>query len=705
MKKKIQEKKTLASFLSIEAHRHHPKLVFECLYTNPESNSEPEPNVPDDMSKDETDETNGRGSFILINQLLQFRQGSGYNGLGGGIQGFLGGDDRTPNVPDFDTPGSPNVNPTEGIDALTEENQGNSPCSDGNPIDISTQNKYQEEVDYIGSGRLPLSMVRSYNSVTSRVTSLGVKWRSNHDMRLIVDLLITDSFTGQNKPSIITITEADGHSMKLKLGGDGKWRNASGKVFDLRYLPEEGVWCFTEGGVIWKFSVETGLLLSITEPYGEELIYSYNDELQLTRVDKNTGESLTFSYKSSGLLDEVVTPNGMTISYSHIQSGPNFGQLIFVDYEGAGLTGQHRRQYSYMGNYRLTRITDENGDRYANWEYEVNRDAARLSYHGNHQERFEILSSTESEVDGVKYKDVVTKNANDKQTTYKFQRFGEKWQIIDVQGHQAGTCLAANQTTTYDSLGYVNTTTDWQGNVMDYDYDDEGRVLKVVSGKGGANEQTTTMTWDTNLNLPDVTTTDTTITDNDYDARGRLIQTRVTDRITGEVRTSSISYTDFANGLMKTMTVDGPRADVNDVVTTEYNAAGHMIKITNALGHITQFSDYNGRGQAQTITHADGRVDKLTYHIRGWLLKRENDFYGQKRTSTFIYDKVGQIKSQNIQGVQTSFEYDDAHRLTKELYFTDSWDFGGSYYNQTESDRFTPSIFITMLLMFSNCNN
>ena len=168
---------------------------------------------------------------------------------------------------------------------------------------------------------------------------------------------------------------------------------------------------------------------------------------------------------------------------------------------------------------------------------------------------------------------------------------------------------------------------------------------------------------------------------------------RVTDRITNEVRTSSISYTDFANGLMKTMTVDGPRSDVNDVVTTEYNSSGHMIKITNALGHITQFSDYNDRGQAQTITHADGRVDKLTYHGRGWLLKRESDFYGQKRTSTFTYDNVGQIISQNIQGVQTSFEYDSAHRLISESYHSHQWDFGGSYYNQPNQTYYPIDIY------------
>ena len=575
-----------------------------------------------------------------------------------------------------------------------QENLGDDDCNTGkkvggNPIDIATGNKYQSETDYVGSGRLPLVVMRSYNSFEDIESEFGRKWRSNHQAVILVNEYTTNTTTNEQEASVVTIIKEDGEGVELTLGSDDVWRNASDKAFDLRYIEAEGVWCFVDGGRIRKFDGEHGYLVSVEEPYGEKLTYSYDAESRLTQVQKNTGQSMSLSYKSSGLINYITLP-GMTVTYFHDSSE----RLTQVQYSSSTMTHSKHYTYDSLGSgARLRSITDENGDVFASWEYESDSDVARVSYHGNNQERFEILDRTEYETNGVKYRDVVTKNANDKQTTYTFKRVGERWQSTGVTGHAAGTCAAASQSTTYDILGYVNTTTDWQGNVTDYDYDAEGRILKVVSGKGGANEQTTTMTWDTNLNLPDVTTTDTAIIDNDYDARGRLIQTRVTDRITNEVRTSSISYTDFANGLMKTMTVDGPRSDVNDVVTTEYNSSGHIIKITNALGHITQFSDYNDRGQAQTITHADGRVDKLTYHSRGWLLKRENDVNGQKRTSTFIYDKVGQIKSQTIQGVQTSFEYDNAHRLTKELYFTDSWDFGGSYYNQPSQTDYPIDIY------------
>ncbi|MDU9416374.1 hypothetical protein, partial [Pseudomonas sp. zfem005] len=46
------------------------------------------------------------------------------------------------------------------------------------------------------------------------------------------------------------------------------------------------------------------------------------------------------------------------------------------------------------------------------------------------------------------------------------------------------------------------------------------------------------------------------------------------------------SYTYTASGQIET--ADGPRTDVQDVTRYAYDAQGHLISVTNALGHITQ---------------------------------------------------------------------------------------------------------------------
>ncbi|UTW46345.1 hypothetical protein KFE80_05540 [bacterium SCSIO 12696] len=69
------------------------------------------------------------------------------------------------------------------------------------------------------------------------------------------------------------------------------------------------------------------------------------------------------------------------------------------------------------------------------------------------------------------------------------------------------------------------------------------------------------------------------------------------------------------------LTADGPRTDVNDVTTYTYDASDNRDTVTNnALGHLTQYLDYNGRGQPRRVIDPNGVETVLTYHVRGWLL-------------------------------------------------------------------------------------
>ncbi len=97
----------------------------------------------------------------------------------------------------------------------------------------------------------------------------------------------------------------------------------------------------------------------------------------------------------------------------------------------------------------------------------------------------------------------------------------------------------------------------------------------------------------------------------------------------------------------------------------------------------------------------DGTVNKFTYGRLGWLMKAEYDFYGDKRTTIFSYDAVGQISSiVNAEGLTTYFYYDSAHRLVKSAT-------GGKHYVSYEYDpasNLTSTLIKELAISATNCN-
>lgn len=131
--------------------------------------------------------------------------------------------------------------------------------------------------------------------------------------------------------------------------------------------------------------------------------------------------------------------------------------------------------------------------------------------------------------------------------------------------------------------------------------------------------------------------------------------------------TQNWTYTYNTSG--QVLTADGPRTDVSDVTTNTYDTSGNLATITNALGHVTQLLDYNGRGQPGRIIDANGVETLLTYHSRGWLLtstvKDPGGNAAFDAVTSYGYDNVGQVTSITLpEGTVLSYEYNGAHQLT-----------------------------------------
>ena len=531
------------------------------------------------------------------------------------------------------------------------ENAGEPKCSDGNPIDLVIQNKYQHEVDFKGFGELPISIERSYNSISNVTGLFGAKWASNLSKKL------SWSITENNGEQLATIAILFGDGRRATysmIESENIWRHSSGKAVSI-WVDINDNWVLAENGVTYTFS-QNGNIIKEAIGDREYKTYIYGLGNVLNQVVHSTGASLSFSYNSKGFVSSITTNSGLVYSYTYTSNDV----ISSVTYpNGSGTTSN--RQYIYSSNTNLAGIIDENNNRYASWTYGSNSKANK-SYHGNNQEVMEIISSQRT---GTTHT-TRTRNALGKETTYTFNKYNDEWNIVDVQGHAASSCLAASKSYTYDSNGQLDLETSWDNAITDYDYDDLGLLYKKVEAVGSINQRITEFVWHSILNKPTLIKTDSSEKRFTYRSDG-LIEAieEISLQNASDIRAIQFSYTFHSNGLVKTKSVDGFRTDVNDTTIFEYSTSGFLIKTTNAIGHVTTYSGHNIYGKPALITRPDNSVSRFTYHPRGWLLKTEHDLYGDKRTTSYSYDKVGQlIQLTQADGSVLSLSYDTSHRLS-----------------------------------------
>ncbi|WP_370978288.1 hypothetical protein [Agaribacterium sp. ZY112] len=125
--------------------------------------------------------------------------------------------------------------------------------------------------------------------------------------------------------------------------------------------------------------------------------------------------------------------------------------------------------------------------------------------------------------------------------------------------------------------------------------------------------------------------------------------------------TTSYTYNDAG----QVTSVDGPRVDVNDVSTFEYNDNYLLTKATNALGHEVQIQEYDAYGNPSVVVDENGVTTRYGYHIRGWLESTHIESSPQTVSESRVYDGVGNLVQVTTatSGVFT-LEYDAANRLT-----------------------------------------
>lgn len=537
----------------------------------------------------------------------------------------------------------------------------------GNPINLLDGCKLQRELDYRSRAPGGIEVERYYNSTgfirfDARADKASDYWRTTWDRRIVAPPIAGSVLAyGQRADGSLLVFLANGRE-KLNMAGGGSAQierlvDGAGGTAGWRLM--------TSDTDIELYDA-SGRLKSVTLRSGWTYALGYDSDGRLATVTDTAGNVVTFTYDAAGRVSGFVAPGNRMYTYGY----DTIGRFTSVTYPDNAVRTYHYENATFP--HALTGITDENGVRFSTWTYD-SAGRATSSQHAGGAERVNLYYGSYSTTANEGSTSVV--DAFGTTRYYYYQGAGGAVRVKRVSQPCPG-CNGTNTIYTFDANGNVASVTDFNGIKTTYVFD-LVRNLEIArtEAAGTALARTTTMQWHPVHRLPTRITAPSgvagidEVTDFGYDAQGNLLQKTFT------AGARARQWTTVYNGRGQPLTVDGPRVDVADVTTYTYydmtdaciGCRGNLRTITNALGHVTTFNDYDVDGQPARTTDANGVATTSAYDVRRRLRTRTvNAGNPDAETTTFGYDGVGQLTSvATWDGTVLRYQYDDAHRLTE----------------------------------------
>ena len=549
----------------------------------------------------------------------------------------------------------------------------------GNPILYSTGNKLEPETDFVVGGEMPLYLKRTYNHYWTRAGLFGQFWLSNFDLQ------IEPSPDGQK----ITAYRPDGSLINFVYSASPTpaWRED--KPYPIANIVSDGA-----GGYIY---------------YAEDRSVETYDSAGKIKTQKNArGIGLTFNY-ASGRLSTVVHTSGRQVQLTWTgdqltsvadPAGNTFSYTYSANFFGTGL---HRLEttaqpgtpataiaYIYAATGDRGRLTGKsyNGVRFSTFIYDANGRATSTEHAGGVDKH--TFAYTPG-ADGLLT--VLHTNPLGKQSTYQFKN----GKMQSVTGHPSTYCPSTMyRNVAYDANGFMDTVADFAGNLTDYDYNNYGLLTRKVEAAGTPLARETLYGYDTNRRLVSTTVTGVTKLEHVYRTDGLVQEVKRTNLsangISNQVLSTTYSYVLFPNGMISSVTVDGPVSGAGDAIISTYDTYGNLVSTKNSLNHTTSYGNYNALGLPGMITSPNGAVIEYTYNARGQVLTEKRTVAGISYTTTSEYDNRGRttkVTTPDAESIQ--FSYDDADRRTAMFKTYPTEDGDPATYNEsvTETQAYT----------------
>ncbi len=545
-----------------------------------------------------------------------------------------------------------------------------------NPCNAGTGHKFQREVDYVGTGPFPLSLVRVYNSggTTPEVveaTHWGAHWNAGLDRAMVV-----------SDASTVSVRRADAKEFTFRLV-DGVW-TGDGDVVGRLSGDAVSDWIYTNAADEVERYNSRGQLESVTNSAGLSQTLTYDAQGHLETVSDPFGRTLTFYYDAQDRVREVIDPAGSSFVYTY-DADNNLASVTYPDggvreyvYGEAGLVSESPAS-GVRYTHSLTGMID-NGVRYASWAYDADGRAI-LSEHGAIDSEIDRVEMVYNEPDAEGNRVTQVTDVLGVTRDYTFSTVQGMVRNTGIEGEP---CLGCTASYGYDDNANIISRTDFNGNTTCIHYN--ARNLPIIRLEGlapgnscpadlasytpsGNTERLIRTRWHADYRLPTEVAAPLQRTVMQYDAQGNLntlTQMATADNNgsqgfnagqVGEPRRVSFAYNDHGQVIQR----DGPRSDVMDVTDYRYQD-GVLVNVINALGHESQLSDYDAHGRPGKLIDANGRITVLGYDARGRLAHSSTG----SETNHYRYDANGNLQQVSYaNGAVFSYGYDDAHRLVR----------------------------------------
>ncbi|WP_111266766.1 DUF6531 domain-containing protein [Marilutibacter maris] len=544
----------------------------------------------------------------------------------------------------------------------------------GNPIIISTGNKIEEELDFQEATERGLMLARTYNHYWTGVGMFGKHWISNMDYMLTFDSTEVDSCFPRpgggactiGSKTVIYAWRPSGRTIKfIRNASDGIfYEDKANPVAKIINRGATGFELYNADGSVETYG-QSGRIRVVRNPQGNGWIYSYSGTYP-TRVTHTSEPARYIEFTwSNGQLTAVRDPAGQYYGFAYHanQFGTGLHRLASVSKPGTPAT---TITYHYEMSSRPDALTGKsvNGIRYSKFTYDSNGYATGTEHNGVQKHTFSYSQDADGKLT------VYETNPLGKRTTHVF----EDGKPVSMTGQPSTYCPYTTAVDTeYDANGYPTIKVDAKGNETRFYYNSQGQLTKKIEAYGTALARTRLIAWGSNNRVSSETVGITSATPSgllritySYTSDRRMASVTRTN-LSGVGRTepqvTTYTYSTYPDGMLQSMSVDGPLPGTGDRVTYNYGTSRYLYSIVNSLGHATVYGGYNLRGQPGTITGPNGDKVTFTYDARGRISKRRTYLNGGAQDTVYAYDGDGRLlKVTTPDGVATDYDYYDANR-------------------------------------------